>query len=118
MRTASGHGRRIAPLALDEAWVLPGGLMIRVMPLRDSALAAARSLILRRRPGASDKCISAVYSLIDMPWSGQQVRVQGAGDGGQRPDARAHERLLPGGQWDDRRVLEPVLRHADHCTCS
>jgi hypothetical protein len=38
------------------------------MPLSESAQAEARSLILRLRPGASDKCISAVYSLSDMPW--------------------------------------------------
>lgn len=38
------------------------------MPLSESAQAEARSLILRVRPGASDKCISAVYSLSDMPW--------------------------------------------------
>ena len=42
-------------------------LTIRDMPLSESAHAEARSLILMRRPGASDKCISAMYSLSDMP---------------------------------------------------
>src|SRR6266700_1564471 len=54
-------------------------LTIRDMPLSESAQAEARSLILRLRPGASDKCISAVYALSDMlcPASKSASRARG-----------------------------------------